>query len=125
MALSQLTWPLGLPQRPQVDGFQHQTGRDVIVSEFDVGFKRQRKRSSAAMTQITATYVLKDETKKNSFLDFCQLSEGRSFWWPYPDADLTYRYARMAEAPVLTPFGAHAWSVTLKLELWPWVEREG
>ena len=127
MALSQIMWPVDLPQSPLADGYQRTIGRDVITSEFDVGMKRQRKRSSAAMTTVSATYFLKITGTKNSkkiFEDFEKIAEGRSFWWPDPEDDLKYKYARFAEAPVLKPMtGAIHWEVELKLEIWPYIEK--
>ena len=76
MALSQIMWPVDLPQSPLAEGYQRTIGRDVITSEFDVGMKRQRKRSSAAMTTVSATYFLKITGSKNSkkiFEDFEKL----------------------------------------------------
>lgn len=123
MALSQIMWPLSLPQYPLVQGYQDTPGRAVIVSDFDVGPKRQRKRSSAAMRKVTATYPLKP-SQKADWDSFYELALGRSFWWPDPMQDGAYVYARIANDVKLTPQGPNWFSIQLELEVWPYITQD-
>lgn len=122
MALSQIMWPTDLPQDPLIDGYQRTMGRDVITSEFDVGPKRQRKRSSSAMTQIQCSYFLR-RSQRRSFEEFAKLVEGRSFWWPDPEDSFRYKYCRFAEAPVVKPRDGIHYQIDLRLEMWPYIEK--
>lgn len=119
MALSQIKWPLSLPQRPQVSGYKETPGRAVITSDFDAGPKRQRKRSAAAMRKISATYYFKLSQKAN-WDAFFELSLGRSFWWPDP-LKKEYVYARFAEDPSITPKGPAWLALQIELEVWPFI----
>lgn len=123
MALSQIMWPLSLPQYPLVQGYQDTPGRAVIVSDFDVGPKRQRKRSSAAMRKVTATYYMRNSVKSD-WESFYELSLGRSFWWPDPMQGGAYVYARIANDVKLTPQGPSWFSLQLELEVWPYITQD-
>ena len=120
MALSQIMWPLSLQQYPLVQGYQDTPGRAVIVSDFDVGPRRQRKRSSAAMRKVTATYPIKPPQKAD-WDSFYELALGRSFWWPDPLNNGAYVYARISSDARLTPQEANWYSLQLELEIWPYV----
>lgn len=123
MALSQIMWPLSLPQRPQVDGYKVTPGRSIINSEFDVGPKRQRKRSSAAMRKVTAVYYLRN-SQLASWESFYELSLGRSFWWPDPMDGCKYVYVRLASDPEIVPRGPSWFSLSIELEVWPYITEE-
>lgn len=120
MALSQLIWPLSLPQSPQVSGYQETPGRAIISSDFDVGPTRQRKRSSAAMRKIKATYYVK-QNQRADWDSFYELALGRSFWWPDPLADNAYVYARFSSDVTITPQGPRWFSLQVELEIWPYI----
>lgn len=120
MALSQITWPMDFPQRPQVSGYKETPGRAVITSDFDAGPKRQRKRSAAAMRKITAVYYFKS-SQKEVWDAFFELSLARSFWWPDPLKNGAYVYARFSEDPTITPKGPAWLSLQVELEVWPYI----
>ena len=123
MALSQIMWPLSLPQYPLVQGYQDTPGRAVIVSDFDVGPRRQRKRSSAAMRKVSATYYMRNSVKSD-WESFYELSLGRSFWWPDPMNGGAYVYARIANGVKLTPQGPSWFSLQIELEVWPYITQD-
>ncbi len=120
MALSQITWPVDFPQRPQISGYKETPGRTVITSDFDAGPKRQRKRSSAAMRKISAVYYFKLR-QKEVWDAFFEISLARSFWWPDPLKNGAYVYARFAEDPAITPKGTTWLSLQVELEIWPYI----
>ena len=123
MALSQIMWPLSLPQSPQVQGYSDTPGRAVIVSDFDVGPKRQRKRSSAAMRKVSATYYMRN-SQKADWESFYELAMGRSFWWPDPMNGGAYVYARISNDVKLTPQGPTWFSLQVELEIWPYITQD-
>ena len=123
MALSQIMWPLSLPQIPQKQGYQDTPGRAVIVSDFDVGPRRQRKRSSAAMRKITATYYMRNSVKAD-WESFYELALGRSFWWPDPMNGGAYVYARISNDVKVTPQGPTWFSIQIELEVWPYITQD-
>ena len=124
MALSQIQWPISLPQRPLQEGYQESPGWDVVTSDFDVGLTRQRRRSSAALMERKTTYLLKGSAQKEEFESFVELAQGRSFWWPDAGSGMVYRYARILERPVIAPKAPNVWTVQFTLGIWPFVTRE-
>lgn len=120
MALSQVQWPLTLPQRPLQQEYETSPGWDVVTSEFDSGLPRQRKQSSAALAERKVTYVITGAQKQelDAFIDMVQ---GRSFWWPDPGENMIYRYVRIKDKPVTSSQGPDIWTTELVLAVWPYV----
>ena len=123
MALSQIKWADSLPYKPQVSGYKETPGRSIITSDFDVGPKRQRKRSSAAMRKVSATYYLK-MSQKDEWDSFYELAVGRSFWWRDPLKNYEYVYARFAEDPSITPKGPAWFALQVELEIWAYITQD-
>lgn len=127
MALSELQWPLTLPQRPLQDGYQESPGWDVVSSDFDTGLTRERRRSSGALMERKVSYLLRGD-QKAEFEAFVELAQGRSFWWPDAGSGMVMRYARIMEKPTLSARAPNVWTVQLSLGIWPFVvkaEQEG
>ena len=124
MALSQLQWPLTLPQRPLQENYQEAPGWDVVSSDFDAGMGRDRKRSSAAMPERQVVYLLRG-TQKQEFDAFVELAQGRSFWWPDAGNGMTWRYAKFSDKPQISAYAPNVWKTQFTLKLWPYVTRAG
>ena len=122
MALSQIQWPLSLPQRPLQEGYSEAPGWDVVSSDFDTGMTRQRKRSSAAMLERRPTYLLRG-AQKQDFDAFVELAQGRSFWWPDAGSGMVMRYVRIMEKPAISAKAPNVWTVQLVLSVWPYVTK--
>lgn len=99
---------------------------DVLVTSFDTGPTRQRRRSSAGLEKREVRYVL-TRPQMDTLRSFVRDNAGRSFWWPDPthaDGPGTLVYARMKGGSNVKfePYGnTTAWQTSFTIEIWPWV----
>lgn len=127
MALSQIQWPISLPQRPDTGSYTESPTYDIEKSQFETGPQRQRKRSSYGLETRQVKYLL-NNSQRQTLRDFLDVSAGRSFWWPDPTAslpteDVVYRYVRTDNKAQIQSEGSSRFSVTLNLTIWPLVTR--
>lgn len=97
MALSELSWPSSLPQKPSgiANEFKLLIGRNILRSEFDSGNSRQRKRTSSMLDTRSVSYKALTKEQVDTLYDFVQTVGGRFFWWPDPENEGNQLYARI------------------------------
>ena len=115
--MASIVWPLGLPARPLIPGFEETFPDIMLRTEVDAGVAKARRRFTAAARPITAPYRLSDS--EVTTLDAFYLSTGaQPFDWVHPRT-LTTVSVRFTGPPRATPRGAGLWDVTVPLEVLP------
>lgn len=116
------TWPSSLPQKVQVDSFQHEVGTGAIRTEMEVGPEFQRRRSTASPEAFTGR-VWVTPTQYETFRTFWrdELGDGAlSFDWQHP---ITLEPAKVqfdvTSPPRLSAVSGERFALTLQFEVLP------
>lgn len=122
-----LFWPPDLPRRPLQNNYRETPPNLVLRTSMEYGPPKMRRRCSSNMTTFSVSYLLR-AAQKRILEEFLELAAGASFWFPQPtrpESELLVRYLPESEeaACAFTPNGPNRWSVTLKLEAWPYAVR--
>ena len=113
------TWPASLPQTPNIDGFSDTPQSTVIRSRMD-GLTKQRTRFTAAVHDVSETYVIK-RTQVDTFIAFFRddLDNG-GLEFDKPDflygGTSAYQFT---ESYDLKPLGGEMWRLSIALEKQP------
>ena len=133
--MSTYYWPESLPSAPNRSDFVQTTANNTLSQKVDIGPARTRRRTSANISKRQATYVLWEKrhcpggdvvNQKQIFLDFYELVDTNlSFWLPDPTNQSQYILVRIVaqgddEGPSLVCMAPDVWTVSLKLEVWPY-----
>jgi len=113
------TWPASLPQLPDTNGFSDIPQSTVIRSGMD-GLTKQRTRFTAAVHDVSETYVIK-RTQVDTFIAFFRddLDNG-GLEFDKPDflygGTSAYQFT---ESYDLKPLGGEMWRLSIALEKQP------
>lgn len=80
------TWPSSIPQTPVMGNYDENFSPQTIISQFDVGPIRHRRRSTLKTYPISCTFKM-TRTQVNTFLSFYDTgcAKGTSlFTWTHP-----------------------------------------
>ena len=126
-------WPPDLPQAPQVSNYKHATANNTVSFKAEYGPPMVRRRTSANLSRRTWTFLLNRKWKRcdgemidqfQLFIDFMEVAEGFSFWFPdptNPKQDIKVRFVAASgeTGQEVTPASREFWSVTVNVEVWP------
>lgn len=92
-----IVWPLSLPQKPLRDGFNQTFSPNVIKTDFEIGPKQTRPRSTFQGKKFTVSYMITGDQKIvfENFYQYTTLSGTQPFTIPdfYLDnAELTVKF---------------------------------
>jgi len=92
-----ITWPGGLPSKPQMDGWQELPGDTSLTSEMDVGPPKKRNRSTMPLDEFNVVYKL-TTAQRATFMTFLQTTTASGvteFEWVHPitSATLTVQFS--------------------------------
>lgn len=121
-----LFWPPDLPRQPLQSDYKEMPPNLVLRTSMEYGPPKMRRRCSSNMKTFSVSYVLRD-AQKAVLEEFLELAAGASFWFPQPkgSAELLVRHLPDSEdaACTFSTNGPNRWSVTLKMEAWPYAVR--
>lgn len=126
-------WPAELPFLPLKDEYQEGMAMNTLRTQMEFGPAKVRRRTSANMSQLTASYDLFTEyetasgrvvDQKALFEAFMLTAEGLPFWLPDPTDPSRYLKVRIKaqseeQSVTLTPVFSGLWNVTLNMEVYP------
>ena len=133
----EIFWPKDLPQCPAVANNKHATANNTIRFKTEYGPAIVRRRTSANMSRRTWQFTLNREYVNKDgdtidqfrlFIDFMEVVEGFSFWFPDPTNPEQYIKVRFSAASEetgqeLIPNSGDFWTVTVNVEVWPYAVR--
>lgn len=118
-------WPVGLPQKLNVDGHTYQLGDPTIRSNPSVGPSKIRPRSSAIASPLNGQmFMTTAQVETLRYFYQVTLRGAEVFEFPDPERgpsspDVTI-YCRFAGSPTITATHvAGVWSVALPMEILP------
>ncbi len=131
--MAEYFWPADLPQVPQVSGYKHGTANNTTTYKMEYGPAKTRRRASSNVSRRTWTFFLCRKKKTDDgrvvdqfalFLDFMNIVEGLSFWFPDPTDPsrcLKVKFIAASEevGQELVPYSAMYWDVSVQAEVWP------
>ena len=113
------TWPTGIPQIFQPDGFRIQPRPGTIRSEPDILPIRVRRRSTILLYDVGGTILLTD-SQRLVFLDWYndQLFGGvHDFNWTHPLDQTQAAVMQFTEDPEITLIGSLQYVLTVRLQM--------
>lgn len=131
--MAEYFWPAGLPQAPQVSNYKHGTANNALTFKMEYGPAKTRRRASSNVSRRTWTFFLCREKRMADgslvdqftlFLDFMNIIEGLSFWFPDPTDPSRYIKVKFIAASEevgqeLIPHSKTYWDVSVQVEVWP------
>ncbi|MCL1940034.1 MAG: hypothetical protein FWG04_05175 [Desulfovibrionaceae bacterium] len=134
----EIFWPVDLPQCPALANNTYASANNTVIFKTEYGPAKVRRRTSANMGRRTWQFTLSREFKNAAgetvdqfrlFLDFMEITEGFSFWFPDPMNQAQYIKVRFVSASEdtgqeLTPYYGDLWAVTTQVEVWPHAYRK-
>lgn len=110
------TWPSGIPQRPDADGFTEQYEDGILRYKTEVG-RKTRRRTTAIGTTAQCKFTMSDadaDTLRDFYEDDCNYG-AQSFLWTHPISGNSDEW-QFDDAPQFeaTQFGAQVISFTLR-----------
>ena len=135
--MAEVYWPPDLPQSPMVGGGKYGTANNTVRFKTEYGPPKVRRRTSANLSRRTLSFYLERNLVRDDdvnidqvqiFLDFMEMIEGFSFWFPDPMNTKQYIKVRFVSASEesgqeLTPYSGDQWTVTVNAEVWPYAVR--
>ena len=113
-------WPVSLTQGPLLSSYQEEFPDILLRSTMDMGPAKVRRRFTAGVTKITASYIL-DATDLDTFETFYRTtinSGATAFNYPHPRT-LASVVARITKPPSYTPVSGTHYMVDLEMEILP------
>lgn len=116
------TWPAGVDDGIEVQGFSETLPNAVLRSAMDVGAAKQRRRFSAAAYPVAGSIMIPTDQVaifKAWFEDTLGMGALR-FDWAHPrtGALLTWRFIGN-QPPKITPVSSTWWRISMQLEVLP------
>ena len=114
------TWPVDLPQKFEVDGYEEVEPDNVIRSQTSIGPGIVRRRTTANVVEITGTMFM-SSAQKTSFKTFygvTTLSGTLVVTFPDPNGGSPLT-VRIVGRPTYAAAGGDYWRVSLKIEVLP------
>lgn len=114
------TWPASpFPQSPLADGYGWSPRSNVIRDPVDAGTAQTRRRHTATVAHVTASYWLTSAQLSQWNLFYSDTIAHGALWfdWPEPVSETT-KTARMMDVPRITPIsGGIRWRLDLQIEV--------
>lgn len=110
-------WPSSLPNKPLSDGYSLTLPDNVLLSEFDAGPPKSRRRYTAVWETHFCRYLLTGR-QYQTLIDFYKRVAGTSFYWPHPLTG-TLVQAYMDKPPELTRMRGTIYQVSVVIRTAP------
>lgn len=110
------TWPISLPQAPEIPGYEEQEPNAVVMTQMDAGPPKSRQRFTAAYAKVTFTFML-TSADVATFRTFYRTTLGYgalAFDFTIPRVGGTGSY-KFRGQPTYVPLGPATWRVTCPL----------
>ena len=115
-----IVWPLGLPQRPSVGGYQERFAETTLRTPMEAGAAKVRRRFTAAPRQIELSFRMTPSQVAlvRTFYEDTTGGGTLSFDWMHP-RDGSAASFRFMEPPRVSATAANLFSISVKLEQMP------
>lgn len=113
------TWPVTLPQDPELNGLQISQKDNSIRSGMSYGPDKVRRRTTSAITIVSfaMTLTTTEVGYLNTFYNDTIEVSGRFTWVDHlTGAAADYRFL---QPPVFSPYGGDLWTVSFNMEQLP------
>ena len=118
--MSDIVWPIGLPQRMNASGFTETLPDLALRTEMDAGPRKARRRFTTGPATIEGTVTLRGSQPAllEAFYRDTTAGGTLAFDWTHPRTG-ALASLRFTGPPAFAPVAGDVWRATLKLEVLP------
>lgn len=114
------TWPAGLPQDVEIDGYEETSPANKLRTQMDAGPAKQRRRFTAGVRPLKVTMIMTRAqiATLDAFHDATLAGGALPFDFTHPRTLVTTTFSFVKE-PMWRPLSATTWRAAMEWEILP------